>query len=105
LEYVLDLYLVASLLRNKVKKSHTYKEYEMSRALIVLMPMAFWLAACASPEAIRRRDGGPGADVGNRTRIVEMHEGSKPFERTPQIITTKHPSLEPALRAYQLSRR
>ena len=77
----------------------------MRRALIVLMPIAFWLAACASPETSRTRGGGPGADVGNRTRIIEMHEGSKPFEKTPQIITVKHPSLEPARQAYELSRR
>lgn len=77
----------------------------MRGAGIALVAVAFWLAACASPEATRRRGGGPGADVGNRTRIVEMHEGSKPFAGTPQIITTKHPSLEPALQAYRLSRR
>ena len=72
---------------------------------IALVAVAFWLAACASPEANRTRGGGPGADVGNRTQSVEMHEGSKPFEKTPQIITVKHPSLEPARQAYELSRR
>ena len=77
----------------------------MRRSRIALVCVAFGLAACASPEVTRRRGAGPGADVGNRTRIIEMHEGSKPFEQTPQIITEKHPSLEPARQADQLSRR
>ncbi len=47
----------------------------------------------------------PGADVGNRTKVVEMHEGSQPFWETPQIITTKHAPLEAARQAYELSRR
>ena len=51
------------------------------------------LLACASPETTRTRGGGPGADVGNRAKFVQMHEGSKPFERTPKIIPAKHPPL------------
>ena len=39
--------------------------------------------ACTSPESTRVRGGGPGADAGNRNEIVEMHEGSEPFFRTP----------------------
>ena len=34
---------------------------------------------CASPETTRTRGGGPGADVGNRAKVVQMHEGSRPF--------------------------
>jgi hypothetical protein len=34
------------------------------------------LAACAPPETQRVRGGGPGADIGNRSRVVEMHAGS-----------------------------
>lgn len=49
-------------------------------ALIVL------LAACSSPEAERARGGGPGADVGNRGNPVVMHEGSKPYAGTPDLI-------------------
>jgi hypothetical protein len=63
------------------------------------------LAACDSPETQRTRGGGPGADVGNRGKVVEMHEGSQPFWKTPQIINTKHPPLEPARQADELSRR
>jgi hypothetical protein len=63
------------------------------------------LAACVSPETTRTRGGGPGADVGNRAKVVEMHEGSRPFWKTPQIIATKHPPLEPARQADELSRR
>jgi hypothetical protein len=74
-------------------------------AVITLIALSFYLAGCASPETTRTRGGGPGADVGNRTKIVQMHEGSKPFEKTPRIISTKHPPLAPASQADQLSRR
>ena len=75
----------------------------MSLALITLIAMMFYLAACASPETMRTR-GGPGADVGNRAKIVQMHEGSKPFEKTPKIIPAQSPPLGPASQADQLSR-
>jgi len=63
------------------------------------------LAACDSPETRRTRGGGPGADVGNRTKVVEMHQGSQPFWKTPQIISAKHPPLETARQADELSRK
>jgi hypothetical protein len=43
------------------------------------------LAACASPEAKRTRGDGPGADVGNRTRIIEFHGGAQPYYKTPCV--------------------
>ncbi len=61
------------------------------------------IAGCGSPEATRIR-GGRGADVGNRPRIVEMHEGSRPFWKTPERIGVEHPPLAPAQQADQLSR-
>jgi hypothetical protein len=73
--------------------------------LIVLAALLFYLTACASPEITRTRSSGPGADVGNRTKNVQMHEGSKPFENTPRLIPTKHPPLEPASQADELSRK
>ena len=76
----------------------------MRFALITVAALVFYLAACASPEATRTRGGGPGADVGNRAKFVQMHEGSKPFERTPKIISAKNPPLGPASQADQLSR-
>lgn len=39
------------------------------------------LTACASPEAVRNR-GGPGADVGNRRKTVEIHAGARPYYKT-----------------------
>jgi hypothetical protein len=63
------------------------------------------LGGCTSPETRRTRGGGPGADVGNRGEIVEMHEGSKPFYETPKIIPTEHPSLAPADQAAGASHR
>jgi hypothetical protein len=44
------------------------------------------LAACGSPEAGRARGGGPGADVGNRDPVVEMHEGSRMYYDTPCLM-------------------
>jgi hypothetical protein len=74
-------------------------------AVILLTTFLFCLAGCASPETTRTRGGGPGADGGNRGKVVEMHEGSRPFWKTPQLIPAKHPPLEPAAQADELSRR
>jgi len=32
---------------------------------------------------MRTRGGGPGADIGNRDAVVQLHEGSRPFYGTP----------------------
>jgi hypothetical protein len=58
---------------------------------------------CASPEATRVR-GGRGADVGNRLKVVKLHDGAEPFWKTPRRIDTQHPPLESARQAEQLSR-
>ena len=76
----------------------------MRFALITLAALVFYLAACASPEATRTRGGGPGADVGNHTNVLDMHEGSRPFWKTPDLIPAQHPSLAPANQADRLSR-
>jgi hypothetical protein len=76
----------------------------MNLRLTTLLIAFAALAACVSPETTRTRGGGPGADVGNRAKVVEMHEGSQPFWKTPQIISAKHPTLEPARQADELSR-
>ena len=77
----------------------------MNLAVILLTALSFYLVGCASPETARTRGGGPGADVGNRSKFVEMHEGSQPFWNTPKIIPAKHPPLDPANQADELSRR
>ena len=77
----------------------------MELALIALVALLLSLSACGSPETTRTRGGGPGADVGNRTSIVRMHEGARPFDKTPKVIAGRPPSLEPASQADQLSRR
>lgn len=41
--------------------------------------------ACASPEAVRTRGDGPGADVGNRSYPVEIHAGADPYHGTPCV--------------------
>jgi hypothetical protein len=76
----------------------------ISLAEIPLIALFLFLAGCASPERTRTRGGGPGADIGNRAKVVEMHEGSQPFWKTPKVIPTKHPPLAPASQADQLSR-
>ena len=43
------------------------------------------LTACASPEAARIRGDGPGADVGNRRTLVEIHAGANPYYETPCV--------------------
>ena len=60
-------------------------------------------SGCVSPESERAR-GGRGADVGNRPKIVEMHDGSEPFWKTPEEIKVDHPPLQSARQAEQLSR-
>ena len=71
-------------------------------AVIILVAMCA-LVACASPEAGRAR-GGPGADMGNRTKVVKMHEGADPFYKTPKLIRSQNPPLTSARQADQLSR-
>ena len=77
----------------------------MNIAVILLTALSFCLVGCASPETGRTRGGGPGADMGNRNKFVEMHEGSQPFWKTPKIIPAKHPPLGPASQADERSRR
>jgi len=82
------------------------KLHQCERAIILAALIACGaLSACASPEASRSRGQGPGADVGNRPRVVRMHEGSEPFWKTPKHIPGEHPPLEPARQADRLSRR
>ena len=52
---------------------------------VAVMLAALVLCACTSPEATRMRAGGPGADVGNHGRVVELHGGSNPFWHTPRM--------------------
>jgi hypothetical protein len=77
----------------------------MKLSLTMLLIALTALVACISPETQRTRGGGPGADVGNRKETVRMHEGARPFENTPKLIPGKHPSLEPASQADEISRR
>ena len=72
-------------------------------AFTVLMLGCIVIVGCVSPETTRVR-GGRGADVGNRSKVVEMHDGSEPFWKTPERITTEHGPLASARQAEQLSR-
>ena len=77
----------------------------MSLAAIALIVLFLFIVACVSPETTRTRGGGPGADIGNRAKFVQMHEGSRPFESTPKLIPAKHPPLNTASQADELSRK
>jgi hypothetical protein len=61
-------------------------------------------AGCTSPESLRTRGGGAGADSGNRAEPVKMHGGSDPFWQTPDRIGDAHAPLDAALHARGLSR-
>ena len=71
---------------------------------VVALGAVAGVLGCSSPEATRMRGGGPGADVGNRREVVEMHEGSRPFHETPRLVAGGLPDLEPARQADRLSR-
>jgi hypothetical protein len=53
---------------------------------LLLALLAAGLVACDRPEARRTRGAGPGADVGNRRAVVDMHQGAQPYYKTPCII-------------------
>jgi hypothetical protein len=72
---------------------------------IIFLAVLFLLVGCTSPESIRTRGGGAGADIANRPKVVRMHDGADPFAKTPQIIKTKHAPLDGARQAENLSRR
>jgi hypothetical protein len=78
------------------------KRFGIAFLVLILCP---WLSACYSPETSRTRGGGPGADVGNRRPFINMHEGSRPFYQTPQLIPVKPPPLDSAHQADELSRK
>lgn len=48
--------------------------------------MLLILGACQSPEDGRKRGGGPGADVGNRDAVIQLHAGSKMYYGTPCLM-------------------
>lgn len=77
----------------------------MKRLPIIALATAVCLSGCSSPETVRTRGGGPGADSGNRDVVVRMHEGSKPYAGTPVLIPTPPPPLDPANHADALSRK
>ena len=56
------------------------------RMVLITVLLAGFMTACTSPEATRTRAGGPGADVGNTAKPVEMHAGSSPYYATPNVL-------------------
>ncbi|NIR44415.1 MAG: hypothetical protein GWN99_00640 [Gemmatimonadetes bacterium] len=57
--------------------------------LAVALLAAVGALGCSSPEASRVRGGDPGADVGNRREVVEIHAGARPYYRTPCAVSKR----------------
>jgi hypothetical protein len=75
------------------------------RRLVPVLVLAAVVTACTSPEATRQRAGGRGGDPGNHGDVVQMHEGSDPYWRTPQRIGQGwRAPIETARHADRLSR-
>jgi hypothetical protein len=58
------------------------------RVWISLLFLAGVASCMNSPEAMRTRGGGPGADLGNRRYETEMHGRPKIFFQTPCRLPT-----------------
>ena len=75
------------------------------RPLAIVLALGLAAAACTSPEATRQRAGGPGADPGNRRGVVQMHEGSDPYWKTPRRLPGRQQApIATARQADRLSR-
>jgi hypothetical protein len=75
----------------------------VSHTAVFFLAVLCALAGCTSPETGRTR-GGSGADVGNRTKVVRLHEGADPFYKTPKLIASQSAPLASARQADTLSR-
>ena len=75
----------------------------MKPAIFFLIVVLAGAAGCTSPEANRQR-GARGADIGNRGKILRLHEGANPFAKTPTLIPVKPPPLDSANQAARLAR-
>jgi hypothetical protein len=58
----------------------------LCRLMFMLIAACALLSACG-PEAERTRGGGPGADIGNRGAVVDLHGGTT--YRYPPLSTAK----------------
>ena len=54
--------------------------------LLLAVATTVVFVACTSPESTRQRSGGRGGDTGNRGRVVQMHDGSRPYWSTPERL-------------------
>jgi hypothetical protein len=67
----------------------------MSGALTVAIVLV--VSACDSPEADRARGGARGADVNNRSGVVEIHAGSRMYYDTPCLMPDDECTGPPAV--------
>jgi hypothetical protein len=54
--------------------------------MLIGVAMTVLVVGCSSPEATRMRSGGRGGDIGNRGKVVQMHEGARPYWSTPERL-------------------
>lgn len=54
------------------------------RALPIFLLVGGLLLTACSPEATRTRGNGPGGDIGNRSRVVDLHGRLDPYYQTPR---------------------
>ena len=69
----------------------------MNLTLTMLLIAFTALYACVSPEATRTRGGGPGADVGNRTEVVEMRSRRGTRAAPPRGAADRQPPMTGSL--------
>jgi len=55
---------------------------------LVLLIATLAVVACASPEAMRTRSSGPGADIGNHDAVPNIHGRTDPYYETPRYGQT-----------------
>jgi hypothetical protein len=55
------------------------------RVLAMTAALGACFVACGSPEAGRGLGAGPGADVRNWGKPVELHAGAQPYYKTPCV--------------------
>jgi len=72
----------ATLMKNAMTMHCDRRKRKRVVPLLVFGLLTF-CTACTSPEARRTRGGGPGADIGNRDAVVEMHGNVQPYNHTP----------------------
>ena len=60
----------------------------MRKLLVIGLFASAVVAIGCSPEASRSQSGGPGADIGNRAPVVDLHGAINMYYHTPELKPT-----------------